>query len=697
MKIKCLKKFSLITACVCMAVSLNSINIFADSPVFDVNIPSLSSDAPYVVSKGIVYNFIKEPGNVSLGEVSVGNNQNTDISDIVIPNSITVKGKSYAVTKIEDNAFSMNDNIKTVSFGKSVKTVNASAFMDCSSLSEIKADLDSPYFASENGVLYTASFKSLVKYPEANENKTYTLNSAATEIRDYAFYGSKFIEEVIFSPNLFNVGKYAFADCQSLKTVNMGVSAIEIKDYAFYKSSVKDVSFSPTLTSIGKAAFAFSDVTEVTLPAGVAEVSEGTFYGCESLSRVNFGSGIKIIGKYAFANTNMLSVELPSRVTEIKDYAFYNCGNLKNVNMGSSLATLGDKAFYNCSSVETFDLPITLNKLGKDVFTGCGSLKSFTAKMGDPKGCTIESGILYNDNVTTLIHYPAANIASVYVIPSSLSKIEDNALVGCKYINEFSLVSDVNSFRVEDGVLYDYHIESLIRYPLGKGGSNVYIPDSVKRIENNAFKGSDVSGIMNLPPGLESIGEFAFDDCKNIYAFNIDGDYLTSENGVIYNKDKTELIKFPEDASVNDFEVPSSVRVIRSGAFKNSGITSVKLNEGLEEIGDYAFADTGIENIEFPSTLTEIGDYAFTNTKISTVVFPEAMKSIGDCSFKDCESLKSIEFVSEFVTEKVQSNAFLNCHSLSSIVIPSNADFKGYMEMAFALNIDDADRYIVKK
>ena len=154
MNTKKIKKITSIALCSCIITASVPINIFAESPVFDFSVPSFSLNAPYIISNGIVYNFIKEPGNVSLGEVSVGNNQNINTEDIIIPNTITVKGKAYAVTKIEDGAFFTNNNIKTISFGKSINSVSSSAFTKCSSLEKINVSADNPYFKSIDGILY---------------------------------------------------------------------------------------------------------------------------------------------------------------------------------------------------------------------------------------------------------------------------------------------------------------------------------------------------------------------------------------------------------------------------------------------------------------------------------------------------------------------------------------------------------------
>ncbi len=696
-KIRCFGKIAVIVACVCAFMPLNVLSVFADRPIFDVVIPEVSENANYVRVNGIVYNFIKAPGNVSIGEVSVGNNKDIDISEVVIPNSITVKGKSYAVTKIESNAFSLNDNIKSVSFGRSIENLNASAFLGCSSLEKIIVGENNPYFKSKDGVLYSAGFRNLIKYPEGKQDDSYSINSYTTELGDYSFYGSQFLRDLVFPNELYKIGNYAFADCRLIETINMGVDVREIGDYAFYKSGVKNVNFSSTLKSIGKAAFAFSDMTKVSIPSSVVEIKDGTFYNCEALSEVIFGSGLKKIGDFAFSNTNVSVVNLSNQVTHIGKYAFADCSNLRTVNLSPILLTIGDNAFFNCSSIKTIDLPKHLTELGKDVFTGCTSLESFTAKNGNPKCCTVENGILYNSNVTTLIQYPSANTSLVYTLPSSLSEIEDNALADCKYINEFNIDATENHFEVEDGVLYDYHKTTLIKYPLGKGKDNFVVPGTVKKIANKAFKDADISGIINLSDELETIGDFAFEGCSNILAFNVDGYYMKSENGVLYTKDKSELIQFPGKSDIIDFEVPETVQKIRKGAFSSTNIESVKLNEGLEVIDEYAFSDTDIQEIEFPSSLKEIRGYAFSNTELSSVTFPENITMIGESAFENCGRLKLIEFTSNLAPKELHNNSFLDCFEISSVVLPENADFIDYMEKFIALDIDDVESLIVMK
>ena len=687
MKINHLKKSAalLISACI-LVPALNSKSIFADSPIFSLPAETPKQNAKHLKSNGIVYNFIKEPGYVSLGEVHVGNNRDINISDIVIPNAITVNGKSYAVTGIEKNAFSSNKNIKSVSFGISVKSVAPSAFINCPNLKEFNVSEDSRHFFSEDGVLYDAGQKNLIKYPEAKDSSSYSVNSKTEEISEYAFFGCSGLKDVFLGENTVKTGSYAFAGCKNLSSVSMGNLMETIGDYAFFQTGLKSIIFSRTMNEIGEAAFAFTNLLSVTIPDNVSEIKYGTFYECSNLTSASLSSHLSSIDEYAFAKTGLKNITIPNSVSEIKSSAFSDCTSLKTAYLGGGLTTIGDRAFYNCSLIKTIDIPNSLAVLGKDVFAGCTNLESISAKKGNPNFSTKDNA-LYDKKETTLIYFPPANYSLKYTLPSSLLKIEDNAFADCRYINEFELESDVH-FYVEDGILYDDLQKTLIRFPMGKDIPNFNIPDGVEKIESKAFKNTSISGVINIPYTIKEIEENAFDGCKNITSYNVSSEnlYFSSENGVLYNADKTELIKYPEASSAKSFKVPDSVIKIHAGAFKSSKLKTITLGQNLEVIGDAAFSDTNINEIILPESLKEIGEYAFSGTRLSEITFPASVKSIGGYAFKDCSSLKTVRFAENKRPETLGVNIFLNCPFAEIHVSDSSSD--SYLPMIFSLNIE---------
>ena len=94
----------------------------------------------------------------------------------------------------------------------------------------------------------------------------------------------------------------------------------------------------------------------------------------------------------------------------------------------------------------------------------------------------------------------------------------------------------MKDFEIEDGVLIDYTGNE----------TKVIIPDRVTEIEDCAF--SDCSSLkeITIPDSVTFIGENAFMGCLSLEEIKVspDNKYYSSENGVLFNKDKTLLIKY---------------------------------------------------------------------------------------------------------------------------------------------------------
>lgn len=123
---------------------------------------------------------------------------------------------------------------------------------------------------------------------------------------------------------------------------------------------------------------------------------------------------------------------------------------------------------------------------------------------------------------------------------------------------------------------------------------------------------------------------------------------LSSEKGILYNKDKSEIIRVPT-------------------GFKGE----FKLLNSVKKIGQHAFQDCkGLTNIEFPSNVTEIGDYAFDDCKgLTNLVIPSNISSIGSHAFSGCSGLTNVE-IQVPTNVKFSSYVFSGCKKLKSFEIP---------------------------
>ena len=154
-------------------------------------------------------------------------------------------------------------------------------------------------------------------------------------------------------------------------------------------------------------------------------------------------------------------------------------------------------------------------------------------------------------------------------------------------------------------------------------------------------------------------------------AFTVDSAsaFLSAENGVLFNKDKTRLIKYPKMKTASSYTVPGSVKTIGTYAFYEVAITTLNLPEGkaLTTIEDYGVSYcTLLANVNIPSTLRNLGDAFLFNSKITSAVIPEGVKYLGHASLAWCSNLTHVEFPASFGLESSAAILY-NCSALTEV------------------------------
>lgn len=98
---------------------------------------------------------------------------------------------------------------------------------------------------------------------------------------------------------------------------------------------------------------------------------------------------------------------------------------------------------------------------------------------------------------------------------------------------------------------------------------SVVIPDSVDEIGPAAFYRCYALNRITIPSGVSKIGSNPFFRCSSLQEIAVDAgnDHYTAENGVLFNKEMTALIAFPEGLKIDSYSVPETVETIADGAF----------------------------------------------------------------------------------------------------------------------------------
>lgn len=175
--------------------------------------------------------------------------------------------------------------------------------------------------------------------------------------------------------------------------------------------------------------------------------------------------------------------------------------------------------------------------------------------------------------------------------------------------------------------------------------SEITIPKNVTLIEEYAFYNAGLSGVT-VPKKVSSIGASAFNSL-NIKAILVDAgnQYYTSENGVLYNKDKTLLHTYPsgknnwvesEWGSKDYFRIPDTVTEIEDYAFQKCKLSEIHMGHSIKTIGASAFENCdNLQTILLPTSVSDISTLAFCDSGLKTVYCEGSAPTFGHCIFPE--------------------------------------------------------------
>jgi len=213
----------------------------------------------------------------------------------------------------------------------------------------------------------------------------------------------------------------------------------------------------------------------------------------------------------------------------------------------------------------------------------------------------------------------------------------------------------------------------LVRYT--GSAKDVVIPNGITEIVYYAFDGEYEITSVSIPSSVITVDGESFAYCTSIKQINVNSNNAkySSVDGVLFNKNKTELICYPAGKVASTYTIPNSVKTIGNGAFVGCDfIVSISIPSGVTSIGYSAFQDcTSLKTVNIPSGVTSIGTYAFYGcSSIESVNIPNGVKTIGSSVFSYCTSLKSVSIPNSVKT--IGYFAFENCSSLKSLYIPTS-------------------------
>ncbi len=214
------------------------------------------------------------------------------------------------------------------------------------------------------------------------------------------------------------------------------------------------------------------------------------------------------------------------------------------------------------------------------------------------------------------------------------------------------------------------------------GLTSIEIPNSVTSIGDGAFYSCSGLTSIEIPNSVTSIGTAVFAESSSLTEIVVSEDNLfySSLEGVLYDKDKTELLQCP--MKKRNVVIPNSVKSIWEYAFSSCReLTSVTIGNSVTSIGKSAFVScSGLTSIEIPNSVRSIGNSAFMGCSgLTSVTIGNSVTSIEEYVFSFCSGLTSVTLPNS--VKSIGKNAFARCSGLTSIEIPNSVTSIG--ELAF--------------
>ena len=319
-------------------------------------------------------------------------------------------------------------------------------------------------------------------------------------------------------------------------------------------------------------------------------------------------------------------------------------GNVTIPSIVNSLpvVAIGKEAFFACDNITSIVIPNSVTSIDKWAFEHCTSLTSITI----PNSVTNIGAYAFED---------CSSLTSI-TIPDSVTNIGAWAFLDCTKL------------------------------------TSITISDSVTSIDKGAFSSCTSLTSITIPDSVTSIGDFPFRNCSKLTSINVDANNTSysASNGILFNKNKTEIIRYPEGKTATSYIIPDSVTSIGEAAFEDcTSLTNITIPDGVTSISDDAFLECdNLASITIPDSVTSIGYRAFGRcTSLTGITIPDSVTSIGNSVFSSCSKLTNIT-IPDSVTS-IGAATFLYCTSLTSITISDSVTSIGSLAFHSCTSLAD--------
>ncbi len=489
-----------------------------------------------------------------------------------------------------------------------------------------------------------------------HDGKTYTV----VKIGSNAF-SNRDLLTLTLPATIKTVGKQAISLCRNLTTItlNEGLECIDTMGIS-QCASLKEITIPSTVKSIKSRGFYGSSLTSINIPAACTDIGFEAFYSSSHLTSiivdennpVYSGNGPMLFNKdrtvalFHAPGDPATSISLPSTVHTIDAYCYHNNSKLTSVNIPDHVTQIGEWAFGECRYVQELNTGNGIKEIPAFAFgwfSRCTKLNIGTG-VTEIAGNAFESlGSLVSKNMEPIVipanvkHIGMGAFVSSGLTTLTLSEgievVDTLAFTTLSYLTQLNLPSTLREIR-------------MLAFQSATKPTELNLPASVTYIGDGAFAGWKKLTSINISDKISYIGKRAFSQCTAMTMINVNesNPVYASRDGILFNKDFTELKTYPGGITDTIYTVPATVKALEGGCFSGSKyLREIVLHPDLS-YGVGVFQDCSqLRRVNLPNTLTEIPEGTFLNcSQLLPFDLPSKLESIGYQAFFGCTKLTDV-------------------------------------------------------
>ena len=416
---------------------------------------------------------------------------------------------SEGLESIAREAF-VGSAIEKISLPSTVKTIDTGAFSMMANLSEFSVASSNNYFAAKEGVLYTKNGQTFVKYPEGKTTSSYAIAAGTKAIAREAFRTAP-LKSLVIPEGVETLESYTFS-ASAISNISLPSTIKNVQSWSFEDMPYLD-SF---LLSAENRNYRVVDGFLL------------SFDGTELIKAPNISSKasyivpstVKRINSSAFQGTKIKEITIPPSVLHIDDFLLSGT-EVEKLNLPSTLESFGDYAVTGAYSLKEITIPADSKSYA--AVDGVLYSKDLKTLIAIPTNKAITEFTIPN-TVTTIASYAlSSSEMQKLTIPASVTEIGLRAFVDPYKLSEIVVDPANKNFKSVNGVLYNAEVTKLIHYPFDKKDVSFEMPDTVTTLDSDVYFYNKNLKSLYISKSLYSLNAYQFLYLENLTQVIYDG------------------------------------------------------------------------------------------------------------------------------------------------------------------------------